>query len=251
MFCPRCSQPQTSDDTRFCARCGLDLNAVAEAVKSAALAPSSTRRGEWLLPPQKDLSTGAALMFVGAVVAVLWGFTGARGPADAMLPQAYFIMGGTLAFLLTLFHPLFRSLERLFSGETAAPSRSARRRDGINLGALLMFVGALKATLLTSLKPLSPERGLTTLAIMAGMLLLILLLRPILRGVHALFFKNVADAEESATDITRLDSKEPASALPPARDIPVNAYTRPRADTAELVTPPSVAEETTRKLKDL
>jgi hypothetical protein len=99
---------------------------------------------------------GALLMFAGCVVAVLWGFMGTRGPAEVVLPQAYFILGGTLAFLLTLFHPLLRSLEKLTTGGEAAVY-TQRRRDGINLGAILMFVGALKATLLTSLMPLGPE----------------------------------------------------------------------------------------------
>lgn len=77
-----------------------------------------------------------------AVAAVLWGFMGTRGPAEVLLPQSYFIMGSTLAFILTLFHPLLRWLEGLNSGgEPAPPSR--RRRDAINLGALLMFLGAL------------------------------------------------------------------------------------------------------------
>src|SRR5215212_6420776 len=151
MFCPRCSHQQPSDDTRFCARCGLSLTAVCEAVECADAQgrDSTARRGGWSLPPQKDLSTGALLMFAGAVAAVLWGFSGTRGPAEVLMPQAYFILGGTLAFLLTLFHPLLRSLETLSSGEAATPARSARRRDGINLGALLMFVGALKAALIT------------------------------------------------------------------------------------------------------
>lgn len=125
-------------------------------------------------------------MFVGCVVAVLWGFMGTRGPAEVALPQSYFIMGGTLAFVLTFLHPLLRWLEGLTTGGPATDSR--RRRDGINLGALLMFVGALKAMLLTSLMPFGPERGLTTLAVMAGMLVLLLLLRPVLMAARGLFF---------------------------------------------------------------
>jgi hypothetical protein len=69
------------------------------------------------------LATGALPMFAVCVVAVLWGFMGTRGPAEVWLPQSYFIMGGTLAFIITLFHPLLRALEGLNSGGESAPSR--------------------------------------------------------------------------------------------------------------------------------
>src|SRR5687768_7624812 len=169
MFCPKCSQAQPAENLRFCPRCGFPVQAVKElVVREESRGHGEVRSQEgWLLPAQRDLTTGALLMFAGCVVATLWGFMGTRGPAEALLPQSYFIMGGTLFFLLTLFHPLLRSLERLASGGEPA-SYPRGRRDGINLGALLMFIGALKATLLTSLMHPGPERGLTTLIFMAG-----------------------------------------------------------------------------------
>src|SRR5215207_142003 len=140
MFCPKCSQAQPADDLRFCPRCGFPLVAVKELLGRDERGDKGAVAGqEWGLPAQKDLTTGALLMFAGSVVALLWGFMGPRGPAEALLPQAYFILGGTLAFLLTLFHPLLRSLQKLSSGGESTPYTQAKR-DGINLGALLMFV---------------------------------------------------------------------------------------------------------------
>lgn len=251
MFCPKCSQAQPPDDLRFCPRCGFPLVAVKE------LLGREEERGdggegaeeEWSLPAQKDLATGALLMFAGSVVALLWGFMGTRGPSEVLLPQAYFILGGTLAFLLTLFHPLLRSLQKLSSGGVTSPDTSGRR-DGINLGALLMFVGALKATLLTSVMHPGPERGLTALAFTAGMLILILLLRPVLRTAHGLLFKGGKSADSPAAEATApLDSRERGRALPHAQSIPVDDFRPPGHDTAELAAPPSVIEETTRKLE--
>jgi hypothetical protein len=249
MFCPKCSQSQPAEDLRFCPRCGFPLRAVQELVlREEARAGEARPREEGQLPGQKDVATGALLMFAGCVVAVLWGFMGTRGPAEVLLPQSYFIMGGTLAFLLTLFHPLLRSLEGLTSGGEPA-ALSQRRRDGINLGALLMFVGALKATLLTSLMHPGPERGVMTLVFMAGMLLLILLLRPILRAARGLFFggRGAADAAAESTT-SRLEGNDQGAALPPATGTPVNGFAPARADTAELAARPSVTEETTQKL---
>jgi hypothetical protein len=168
MFCPKCSQVQPAEDLRFCPRCGLPLAAVRELLgREEGRSVGAAGAGDaWTLPAQKDIATGALLMFAGSVVAVLWGFMGTRGPAEVLLPQSYFIMGGTLAFLVTLFHPLLRSLKGLTSGvKPAADPRG--RRGGIDLGALLMFVGALKATPLTSSMHPGPERGVTTLLFMA------------------------------------------------------------------------------------
>ena len=252
MFCPKCSQAQPADDLRFCPRCGFSLIAVKELLGHQGK-HGGDRAGageEWGIPAQKALVTGALLMFAGSVVALLWGFMGTRGPAEALLPQAYFILGGTLAFLLTLFHPLLRSLQRLFSGGETSPDTSGRR-DGINLGALLMFVGALKATLLTSGMHPGPGRGLTALAFTAGMLLLILLLRPILRTAHALLFKGDTSADSPAAEATApLASRERGRALPPSQSIPVNDFRPSGHNTAELAAPPSAVEETTRKLEN-
>lgn len=249
MFCPKCSQPQPAADLRFCPRCGFHLLAVQELVlREEARGEDARLREEWTLPAQKEIATGALLMFAGSIVAVLWGFMGTRWPAEVLLPQAYFIMGGTLAFILTLFHPLLRWLEGLTSGGEPADF-SRRRRDGINLGALLMFVGALKATVLTSLVPLGPERGATTLLFMAGMLLLVLLLRPILRAARGLFFGGRVAADSAAEPTTaRLEGREQAAVLPPAQSLPASGFMPARANTAEPAAPPSVAEETTRKL---
>ena len=249
MFCPKCSQAQPAEDLRFCPRCGFPLVAVKELLgREERHGGVAGDGGEWALPAQKDLTRGALLMFAGCVVAVLWGFMGTRVPAEALLPQAYFIMGGTLAFLLTLFHPLLRSLEKLSAGGESTPYTQAKR-DGINLGALLMFVGALKATLLTSLMHPGPERGVTTLLFMAGMLTLVLLLRPILRAARGLFFEGGAGADSTSVSTTaQLDSRAPGAALPPAHSIPVGSFVLVRGDAAEPAAPPSVTEETTRTL---
>jgi hypothetical protein len=85
---------------------------------------------------------------------------------------------------------------------------------------------------------------------MAGMLLLVLLLRPALRAAHALFFKRDTRDDASANTTNELDPAH-AAALPPAHSIPVNGFASTHPDAADIIAPPSVAEGTTRKLKDL
>lgn len=67
MFCPNCSQQQVSDETRFCSRCGFQLGVV------KALLASDGAGGGAPRPPdparrKKDLTVGAALMFLFALV---------------------------------------------------------------------------------------------------------------------------------------------------------------------------------------
>lgn len=72
MYCPKCSQQQVSDETRFCSRCGFPLNGV-KALLADDGAPQTleTRKTDRSLR-KRDLTIGAALMFVAAfIVAVL------------------------------------------------------------------------------------------------------------------------------------------------------------------------------------
>jgi hypothetical protein len=91
--------------------------------------------------------------------------------------------------------------------------------------------------------------GVTTLAVMAGMLLLVLLLRPILLAARGLFFgkHRFADSADTAAP-ARLDGNAQGAALPSAQSTPANCFIPARADTAELAATPSVTEERTRKL---
>jgi hypothetical protein len=252
MFCPKCSQPQPPEEIRFCPRCGFPVGEVKALVgrEGGRDAEGERARREGPLPAQKDLATGALVMFAGAVFAVFWGLLWSRGPAEVALPQTFFILGATLAFTLTLFHPLLGALERLASGGEQS-SYTQRRRDGVNLGALLMFVGELKALVLTSLMPGGPEKGLTTFAVMAGMLLLVLLLRPIVHAARTLLFRRDARAESTSTKATAELDPARAEALPPAHSIPATEFTSARARAAAPAAPPSVTEGTTRKLSDL
>jgi hypothetical protein len=67
MFCPKCSQEQISDETRFCSRCGFQLNVV-----KAILSESQTQSNEITKPGKslrmRDVTVGAFLMFLLAVI---------------------------------------------------------------------------------------------------------------------------------------------------------------------------------------
>ncbi len=68
MFCPKCSQQQISDETRFCSRCGFQLNVV-----KALLSDDNSAQNEEITKPdrslrKRDMTIGAALMFLFAFI---------------------------------------------------------------------------------------------------------------------------------------------------------------------------------------
>lgn len=253
MFCPKCSQPQPSNQLRFCPRCGFHLEDVRALVESEETpATDADSRPRSVLPSQKDISIGAGLMFAGGVVATLWSFFISAWPLDVALPQAFFILGFTLAFVLLFFHPLVRALHKLYADEGEPPLDLSRRQNGINLGAILMFIGALKAMLLTTMMEPS-RRGWVTLLSMAGGFLLLLFLRPLIETVYRLLFRGAAGSEKPTADTSDLTKPLPAAsraaALPPAHSIPVNAAaTTSNLREPHMAPPPSVTEHSTELL---
>jgi len=51
MFCPRCSQEQVSEETKFCSRCGFSLSLVAEVLTNGGFLPQlaeTNKNKKWL-----------------------------------------------------------------------------------------------------------------------------------------------------------------------------------------------------------
>ena len=101
MFCPRCGQ-QGASDVRFCSRCGLPLNVIADVTANQGMAiwaggdstlSTRTRR-------QKGLRVGTILMLAAVVLTPL--FFGlsfvADGPAPLLVPLTILLTG--LCFVL-------------------------------------------------------------------------------------------------------------------------------------------------------
>jgi cytochrome c biogenesis protein CcdA len=67
MFCPKCSQEQISDETRFCSRCGFQLNVVKALLSDTQAQGDETAKPERSLR-KRDMTIGAFLMFVLAII---------------------------------------------------------------------------------------------------------------------------------------------------------------------------------------
>ncbi len=73
MFCPKCGQPQVSDETRFCVRCGFQLDGVKELIATEGLQilqPTDDNKvSKWNKPGVK---TGAKIMFLSLILTPLF-----------------------------------------------------------------------------------------------------------------------------------------------------------------------------------
>jgi hypothetical protein len=73
MFCPKCGQQQIADNTRFCSRCGLPIDGLAQWL--AGDAPPVTRDqglAVAISPRRKGVRRGAKIMFLSAVLTPLF-----------------------------------------------------------------------------------------------------------------------------------------------------------------------------------
>jgi hypothetical protein len=68
MFCPKCSQQQVSDETRFCSRCGFQLNVVKALLTEDDSPHASELQKQDRSLRKRDVTIGAALMFVAAFI---------------------------------------------------------------------------------------------------------------------------------------------------------------------------------------
>ena len=107
MFCPRCSQQQTSDEVRFCPRCGFQLNFVAELIPNNGVLV--TREAEPQKKParlrRKGVRLGAKLIVLSAfllplAVALSVNFD---SPIPFWVPFIIFLLGLAQAIYTLLF----------------------------------------------------------------------------------------------------------------------------------------------------
>jgi len=70
MFCPKCSQQQVSDETRFCSRCGFQLNVVKALLVNDEMPPSPDAAIQKINRSlrKRDMTFGALFMFVFAMI---------------------------------------------------------------------------------------------------------------------------------------------------------------------------------------
>ena len=90
MYCPKCSQPQVSDETQFCSRCGLPMSNVKEIVLADGKTQVSQSKAseDDLSPRQKGVRQGVALMLLSLVLIPAYIMLAALFPANDHLVES-------------------------------------------------------------------------------------------------------------------------------------------------------------------
>jgi hypothetical protein len=146
-------------------------------------------------------------------------------------------------------------------GAHVQPVGDSPRRLGVRQGVMMMLVGAVLVPILGILASFTPGDNLLELLI--PITAVVCFAGGLMRILYATFFEQGASSikTNNATHVAptppiatpQLKAEARVSALPPQREQPAAAsfFTPPRRlDTAELVQPPSVTENTTRLLDE-
>ncbi len=90
MYCPKCSQPQASDETQFCSRCGFPLNNLKEMVLADGKTQVSRSKASEadLSPRQKGARQGVMLMLLSIILIPAYILLAALFPANDRLVES-------------------------------------------------------------------------------------------------------------------------------------------------------------------
>lgn len=121
MFCPRCSQ-QSSDEVRFCPRCGLSLAGLPAYVAANEFAPAAqpAARPAEMTARRRGMRRGAKVMFfAGVLFPIFFLIALAEGHPGPLIVPFMILLAG----LATLVYA------RLFSDHTVPVKGRAARKD--------------------------------------------------------------------------------------------------------------------------
>ena len=149
--------------------------------------------------------------------------------------------------------PLDRVRELLAAGNLSSTldkedrkPRESPRRKGVRQGVMLLFICMVSVPLYGLIG--KPVFALPPLFLMAGFL----------RILYAVIFQEGAprkEKQDNSLPYAPITTDQPGtegggSALPPSHSLPVSVFSARRLDTAEMVSPPSVTEHTTKLLDE-
>ena len=128
MYCPKCSQQQLSDEVRFCARCGFQLDAlkILLAENQNGLFKSDAEPGTQLVSTRKrDVLLGATVMLGAAISIILLTISGAAGtPWQAVVIPLLLVWTAIVSAVLLSGHAV-REVTNLFSKNESASTPEA------------------------------------------------------------------------------------------------------------------------------
>ena len=250
MYCPRCGHQPISDAIRFCSYCGLKLGVV-----KASLADDDVSAFDsftiQVIPKelrQRDINIGVILMFAGALIA---GVLAGRGGLGLGREGGAIILFAVFSSLLIFARPIIKLIYKLLSWEEPPANAISLNQRGLWFGSILMFTSTI-FLVITSLLMLGRMR---TPEFFVGLMIAFALLLAFSKYlVKALRYLVAGDTSLSEKDLAHdpgsLVTDASTHALTGGQDVPVSLFTSHRVTTAEILSPPSVTEQTTNLLEN-
>ena len=140
MYCPQCGQQQTSDQVRFCSRCGFLLEAVAAVLAAGGMAPRYIQPGAQPMSPRsKGVRHGAMMMLstflvVPVMAIIIVGILNGPGEIVGLAAVTCFV-GGLLRMLYALLmESSYPATESHQMGAYLPPSTPPFDQSARNLG---------------------------------------------------------------------------------------------------------------------
>ena len=249
MYCPRCGHQPISEALRFCSYCGLKLGVVkaslADEDEVAPMAPAANQAlASPLLP--RDINIGVILMFVGTLVAALLAGRDFGREGGALILLVAF------SSILLLSRPLLKLVYRLLSWEKPPAHAISVNQRRMMFGSMLMFASTIIlaiSSLMVFGRMRTPEFLFGLLAVFVVLLFVSKYLTRALRYLVADDVSITSPQNVPAVPVSVGDAAANA-ALTAGREMPVSLFGPQRVQTAEILTPASVTENTTNLLDD-
>ena len=120
MFCPRCGQQQASDELRFCSRCGLQLDALAEFVEGGErlAVRDASEDLPALTPRQRGTRMGLLIIVAGLIFGVI-------AVILTAVKEDFFVFLILAAFIFTI--GVMRMLYGMLLEDDSARKKAAKR----------------------------------------------------------------------------------------------------------------------------
>ena len=247
MYCPRCGHQPISDSLRFCSYCGFKLGVV-----KASLADEEESSADSFAiqvipkePRQRDINIGVILMFAGALLATLMAGFGGLGREGGAL-----ILAISFAIIILLSRPLLKVIYNLLSWESLPAQSVSSNRRGMLFGSTLMFASTI-LLVVTSLLMFGRMRTQEFLmGLVVTFFLLLVVSKYLMRAIRYLVAGEMVLPQTGvAHDQDAVGSAGSGSSIAAGQSVPVSLFTAQRVNTAEMLPPASVTEQTTNLLE--
>ena len=251
MYCPRCGHQTTTNELRFCSNCGFKLGVVKASLADDDGFSAMDSFTIQVIPKelrQRDINIGLILMFVGAMFAALLAgrdLIGLGREGGAVIVFAVF------SSIMLLSRPIIKLIYKLLSWEVPVAESVSLNQRGMLFGSILMFASTIflaVSSLLMLGRMRTPE---FFVGLLVSFVLFLVFSKHLMRAVRYLV---AGDTSLSGKDLTPDPDSLVAAAGSPAltagQNVPVSLFTSQRVNTAEIVSPPSITEQTTNLLEN-